>query len=97
MKLGVFSAERIDAILSITARADRLWGGSAPRPADIAVDWHFHFFTDDSMGYVTGGWWLINSVSSPFIALGHVAVVMLIYRQVRLGWLTRRFGQSADG
>jgi len=27
----------------------------------------------------------------PFIALGHVAVVMLIYKAGALGWLTRRF------
>jgi uncharacterized protein len=89
MKLGVFSAERSSRFYQRLALIG--YGVGLPLVlVDIAIDWHYGFFVNDAMRYVTGGWWLINSVSSPFMALGHVAVVMLIYKSGALGWLTRR-------
>jgi uncharacterized protein len=89
MKLGVFSAERSTRFYQRLALIG--YGVGFPLVlADIAVDLKHDFFVNEAIRYVTGGWWLINSVSSPFIALGHVAVVMLIYKSGALGWLTRR-------
>jgi uncharacterized protein len=57
---------------------------------DIAVNWYYNFFTDASLGYFLGGWWLIADASSPLIALGHVGTVMLIYQSGAAHWLVRR-------
>jgi len=89
MKLGVFSAARSRAFYQRMALVG--YGVGLPLVlADIAIDWHYAFFDGEAIRYITGGWWLINTVSSPFVALGHVAVVMLIYQAGAFGGLTRR-------
>ena len=89
MKLGVFSAARSPTFYRRLA----LIGYGLGLPlivADIAISWHYHFFTEDALGYFTGGWWLPREASSPLVALGHVAVVMLLYQAGVLPRLARR-------
>ena len=82
MKLGVFSAARSDRFYRRMMAIG--YGVGLPLVLiDIAIDWHHHFFTDNGLGYITGGWWLVEMVSGPLLAIGHVAAVMMI---VRAGW-----------
>jgi uncharacterized protein len=89
MKLGVFSASKSTSFYQRLA----LIGYGIGLPlllADIAIDFHYNFFHNSGMAYFLGGWWLMGAVSSPFMALGHIAVVMLICKSGAIAWLTRR-------
>jgi uncharacterized protein len=89
MKMGVFSAALPRPFYVRLALIG--YGIGLPLVlADVAIDFHYKFFNDAGMAYINGGWWLINSVSSPFMALGHIAVVMMICQAGALPWLTRR-------
>ena len=97
MKLGVFSAQRSKQFYQSLAFAG--YGLGVPLVlADIAVNWHYDFFKQDSLRYVTGGWCLIYELSSPLVTLGHVGVVMLLYQSQTWPRLTTRLaavGQMA--
>jgi uncharacterized protein len=89
MKLGVFSAELPRPFYVRLALIG--YGIGLPLVlADVAIDYHYQFFHGEGLVYATGGWWLFNTVSSPFMALGHIAVVMMICQAGALPWLTRR-------
>lgn len=89
MKLGVFSAARS---LGFYRRLMALgYGLGLPLVVcDIAIDWYYEFFTKNPLWYFTGGWWLIQEASSPLLALGHVGLVMLVYRSGLVPHLMRR-------
>lgn len=89
MKLGVFSAARSDGFYRRLA----LFGYGLGLPlivSDVAIAWYYGFFAGRPLAYFTGGWWLIPAASSPLMALGHVAVVMLLYRSGAVPRLMRR-------
>jgi uncharacterized protein len=89
MKMGVFSAQLPRDFYIRLALIG--YGVGLPLVlADVAIDFHYQFFHAQGVVYMTGGWWLIGTVSSPFMALGHVAIVMLICQAGALSWLTRR-------
>ncbi len=89
MKLGVFSAARSPSFYRRLALVG--YGVGLPLIlADVAIDWYYDFFSDRTIGYFTGGWWLIQAASAPLIALGHVALVMLLYQSGAVPWLVRR-------
>ena len=89
MKLGVFTARRSRADYVRMAAAG--YGIGLPLVVvDIIIDLRHDFFINDDLAYATGGWWLIREVSGPFLTLGHVAVMMLIYQSGAAIGLTRR-------
>ncbi len=89
MKFGVFSAERSTDFYRRLALVG--YGIGLPLViCDIAIDWYYEFFQKNPVAYFTGGWWLIQEVSSPFLALGHVAMVMLLFKSGAASWLVRR-------
>jgi uncharacterized protein len=91
MKLGVFSARR--SRNEYTTMATVGYGIGLPLVfSDIAIDWYYNFFISNPIAYATGGWWLVREASGPFLTLGHVAVIMILYQA---GALTRLFGRLA--
>jgi uncharacterized protein len=89
MKLGVFSAARTPRFY----RRMALIGYGIGLPlvlCDIAADWYYNFFINKDLLYFTGGWWMFQELSSPLIALGHVAMVMLLFKSGAVPWLVRR-------
>jgi uncharacterized protein len=89
MKFGVFSAERsVDFYRRLALIG---YGVGLPLViCDIAIDWYYGFFQQNPVSYFTGGWWLIQEIGSPFLALGHVAMVMLLFKSGAASWLVRR-------
>jgi uncharacterized protein len=89
MKFGVFSAERSVGFYRRLALVG--YGVGLPLViCDIAIEWYYGFFQQNPVFYFTGGWWLIQAISSPFLALGHVAMVMLLFQSGAASWLVRR-------
>ncbi len=89
MKFGVFSAERSVGFYRRLALVG--YGVGLPLViCDIAIEWYYGFFQQNPVFYFTGGWWLIQEISSPFLALGHVAMVMLLFKSGAASWLVRR-------
>lgn len=89
MKLGVFSAARSPGFYRRLALVG--YGIGLPLVlADVAIDWHYSFFEGRPLPYFLGGWWLVADLSAPFMALGHVAIVMTLYQSGAVPWLIRR-------
>ncbi len=89
MKLGVFSACRTPGFYRRLAFV----GYAVGLPmvfADIAIDWHHDFFKREGLAYATEGWWLIRETSGPFLTLGHVGVVMILYQSNTFAQLMRK-------
>jgi uncharacterized protein len=91
MKLGVFSAVRSERFYRRLAAVG--YGVGLPLViCDLAIEWFYDFFSKDGIAYFTGGWWLIQEFSAPFLALGHVAIIMLLYKANVFPRLARRLG-----
>ncbi len=89
MKFGVFSAERSVDFYRRLALVG--YGIGLPLViCDIAIEWYYGFFGENPVAYFTGGFWLVQEISSPFLALGHVAMVMLLFKSGAASWLVRR-------
>ncbi len=88
MKLGVFAAARSRQFYAGLMAVG--YGIGWPLViCDCAMNWYFDFFRADPLASMMGGWWIPQEVSGPLIAIGHVGLVMLIYREGFLPWLTR--------
>jgi uncharacterized protein len=89
MKLGVFSGERSQQFY----RNCLIIGYGLGIPivlGDIAINWRYNFFQGSARVYGLGGWWIGHEISGPVLVMGHIGLVMLIYKAGAFAWLTRR-------